>query len=125
MKTKIFDTNQNVGNAALSQCGPRRGPDQPPKNIMVARAETVTMFAYSASMNMANFSELYSVCQPATSSCSDSARSNGRRFVSAIALTTYMRNATGCTKMFQRGMKPSHVCCCDITSCLTLSVFAI
>ena len=51
---------------------------------MVARADTVTMFAYSASMNIANFIELYSVCQPATSSCSDSARSNGRRFVSAM-----------------------------------------
>ena len=62
---------------------------------MVASAETVTMLAYSARKNMANFMPLYSVCQPATSSCSDSARSNGRRLVSAIPLSTYTRNATG------------------------------
>src|SRR4051812_18247749 len=98
MKMKIFSTNQNVGSAACSHRGPNNGPAQPPRNMIVANAETVTMLAYSASMNMANFSELYSVCQPATSSCSDSAISNGSRLVSATALDTYTRKATGCRK---------------------------
>src|SRR5262245_4907006 len=100
MKPKTFSTNQSVGSTALSQNGPNMGPDQPPKNMIVASAETVTILAYSASMNIANFKELYSVCQPATNSCSDSAKSNGSRFVSATALQTYTRNATGCKTIF-------------------------
>src|SRR3954468_7140006 len=87
MKMEIFIRNQTVGRTACNQNGPNIGPCQPPRNMIVAKAETVTMFAYSESMNIANFKELYSVCQPATSSCSDSARSNGSRFVSATALT--------------------------------------
>lgn len=49
---------------------------------MVASAETVTMLTYSASMNIANFSDEYSVWKPPTSSPSASGRSNGARFVS-------------------------------------------
>ena len=117
--------NHTVGNAICRSAGPNIGPVQPPKNMIVARADTVTTLAYSASMNMANFIELYSVCHPATSSCSDSARSNGKRFVSATALTRYTTNATGCRKMFQRGMMPSQVLCCAVTSSARLRVFAI
>ncbi|CNN40070.1 Uncharacterised protein [Mycobacterium tuberculosis] len=40
------------------------------------------MFTYSASMNIANFSDEYSVWKPATSSPSASGKSNGARLVS-------------------------------------------
>ena len=49
---------------------------------MVASADTVTMLMYSASMNIANFSDEYSVWKPPTSSPSASGRSNGARLVS-------------------------------------------
>src|SRR5438034_11489146 len=125
MKTKIFRANQTVGRTACSQSGPARGPDQPPKNMIVASAETVTMLAYSASMNMANFSELYSVCHPATSSCSDSARSKRNVLVSPTALTRETKNDTGWRKIFQREMKPTHVPRSDLTSCCRQNVLAI
>ena len=55
---------------------------------MVAIAETVTMFTYSARKNSANFSDEYSVWKPPTSSDSASGRSNGARLVSpTIAIT--------------------------------------
>src|SRR5919206_5361377 len=54
----------------------------PPRNSVVAIAETVTMFTYSARKNSANFSDEYSVWKPPTSSDSASGRSNGARFVS-------------------------------------------
>src|SRR5215218_10271990 len=63
----------------------------PPRNRVVAIAETVTMFTYSARKNSANFNELYSVWNPPTSSDSASGRSNGARLVSptmAITKTT-------------------------------------
>src|ERR1700722_910981 len=85
MKTESFNTNQIVGRTITIQSGPNDGPFQPPKNRIVAMQDTAIRFAYSASMYMANFMPLYSVCQPPTSSCSDSARSNGSRFVSAVA----------------------------------------
>ena len=47
-----------------------------------ASDETVIMLTYSASMNMANFSDEYSVWNPATSSPSASGKSNGARLVS-------------------------------------------
>ena len=59
-----------------------QGARQPPRNIVVARAETVTMLTYSARKNSANFSEEYSVWKPPTSSPSASGRSNGARLVS-------------------------------------------
>jgi hypothetical protein len=37
------------------------GARQPPKNKVVAKAETVTMFMYSAKKNRANFKDEYSV----------------------------------------------------------------
>ncbi len=58
------------------------GARQPPRNSVVASAETVAMLTYSASMNMANLSEEYSVWKPPTSSPSASGRSNGARLVS-------------------------------------------
>src|ERR671918_1761606 len=54
----------------------------PPRNSVVAIADTVTMFTYSARKNSANFSDEYSVWNPPTSSDSASGRSNGARLVS-------------------------------------------
>src|SRR5690606_5254133 len=47
-------------------------------------SEATTMWTYSASMNSANFSDEYSVMNPATSSDSASGRSNGARLVSPV-----------------------------------------
>ena len=58
------------------------GARQPPRNSVVASAETVTMLTYSARKNSANFSEEYSVWKPPASSPSASGRSNGSRLVS-------------------------------------------
>src|ERR1700742_4441194 len=58
------------------------GARQPPRNSVVARAETVTMLMYSARKNIANLNEVYSVWNPPTSSDSASGRSNGARLVS-------------------------------------------
>ena len=58
------------------------GACQPPRNSVVASADTVVMLTYSASMNIANFSDEYSVWKPPTSSPSASGRSNGARLVS-------------------------------------------
>ena len=58
------------------------GACQPPRNSVVASAETVTMLMYSARKNIANFSDVYSVWNPPTSSLSASGRSNGARLVS-------------------------------------------
>ncbi len=62
----------------------QNGACQPPRNSVVASAETVAMLMYSARKNSANFSELYSVWKPPTSSPSASGRSNGARLVSPI-----------------------------------------
>src|SRR5215204_4678269 len=84
--------NQRTGHQpsfAPSQRVPRpKGARQPPRNSVVASAETVTMLTYSARKNSANFSDEYSVWKPPTSSDSASGRSNGARLVSpTIAMT--------------------------------------
>ena len=61
MKKKTFRQNQTTGKIICRIGGPNTGPSQPPKNISVARQATVTMFAYSAMKNIANFMALYSV----------------------------------------------------------------
>ena len=67
----------------------------PPRNSVVAMAETVTMLTYSARKNSANFSEVYSVWNPPTSSDSASGRSNGARLVSpTIAITNTTKLGT-------------------------------
>ena len=58
------------------------GACQPPRNSVVASAETVTMLMYSARKNIANLNDEYSVWNPPTISDSASARSNGARLVS-------------------------------------------
>src|SRR5579871_311062 len=83
---------------------------QPPRNRTVAIAETVTMLAYSAMKNDANFMDAYSVWNPATSSFSASGRSKGTRLVSANdAITNRKKLITcgnGAWKIAQRGRKP-------------------
>jgi hypothetical protein len=63
-KTAILLKNQISGihpslTPGINEIG--NGALQPPKNNVVARAETVTIFMYSAKKNSANFSEVYSV----------------------------------------------------------------
>ncbi len=77
--------NQSTGHQpALAPCHRFNGHGacQPPRNNVAASAETVVMLTYSASMNIANFSDEYSVWKPATSSPSASGRSKGARLVS-------------------------------------------
>src|SRR3989440_10992955 len=74
--------HQPVFNAPSAIKVSGQGNIQPPRNSVVAIAETVTMFTYSARKNSANFSDEYSVWKPPTSSDSASGRSNGARLVS-------------------------------------------
>ncbi len=64
------------------------GARQPPRKRVTETAETVTMLTYSASMNIANLIEEYSVLKPPTRSPSDSGMSNGARLVSPTIVTT-------------------------------------
>src|SRR5688500_10079665 len=88
-----------------SQSG-RNGPSQPPRYRLVATAATVTMFTYSARKKSAKLIELYSVWYPATSSCSDSGKSNGARFVSAKPAVMKMKNPIGWRNTYHFEMKP-------------------
>ncbi len=63
------------------------GAFQPPRKRVTATAETVTMLMYSASMNIANLMDEYSVLKPPTRSPSDSGMSNGARLVSPTMAT--------------------------------------
>ena len=64
------------------------GAFQPPRNIVVASAETVNMLTYSPRKNIAKRIEEYSVWNPPVSSPSPSARSKGRRLVSPTMVMT-------------------------------------
>src|SRR3954447_18758843 len=79
-------TNCNQPLALRNDSG--HGHCPPPRNSVVAIAETVTMLTYSARKNSANFNDEYSVWNPPTNSDSASGRSNGARLVSpTIAIT--------------------------------------
>src|SRR5690349_24135204 len=77
------------------------GACQPPRNMVVARADTVVMFTYSASMNIANFNHEYSVWNPPTSSPSASGRSKGARLVSPSIEVTYTTNEGSSRNTYQ------------------------
>src|SRR5258706_1215248 len=64
-----------------------QGTSHPPRKSVVMSADMVAIDMYSAMKKSANFIDEYSVWYPATSSASASAKSNGRRFVSANAET--------------------------------------
>jgi hypothetical protein len=91
MKTSVFDRNHTIGNQPSDRKSTVENGQmgcQPPRNSVVASADTVTMLMYSARKNIANFSEVYSVWKPPTSSLSASGRSNGARFVSPVIAMT-------------------------------------
>src|SRR5439155_4647362 len=68
------------------------GPSQPPKNEMAASPLTRNIEPYSAMKKKLQRSPEYSVWNPATSSLSASARSNGARFTLAVAQVKYTQN---------------------------------
>src|SRR5918911_2448611 len=85
--TQVLRMNQSTGHQPVLSTPPPiadsgNGARQPPRNRVVAIAETVTMLTYSARKNSANFSDEYSVWKPPTSSDSASGRSKGARLVS-------------------------------------------
>src|SRR3954452_10349404 len=84
--------HQPVLSTPLSIADSGHGARQPPRNNVVARAQTVVTLMYSARKNIANLIDAYSVWKPATSSVSASGRSNGARLVSPTIDTRYMRN---------------------------------
>src|SRR5207249_10343331 len=63
------------------------GTSHPPRKSVVITVAMVAIDMYSAMKKSANFMDEYSVWYPATSSASASAKSKGRRFVSAKAAT--------------------------------------
>src|SRR3712207_1182398 len=92
--------NRNVFSRNATNCSqplPLRkvsghGHIPPPRNKVVAMAETVTMLTYSARKNSANFNDEYSVWNPPTNSDSASGRSNGARLVSPTIEITNTTN---------------------------------
>src|SRR5581483_3122022 len=81
-----------------NQSGPSgaHGPSQPPKKSVIASAERVIMFTYSAIWNRPQRMPEYSVWYPATSSLSASGRSNGALAVSATAARKKTTKPTNC-----------------------------
>src|SRR3954463_9145900 len=96
MMLTTFSRNQSTGHQPVlstlwSMTDSGHGARQPPRNSVVARAETVVTLMYSARKNIANLIDAYSVWKPATSSVSASGRSNGARLVSPTIEIMYMR----------------------------------
>src|SRR3954452_7728871 len=92
-----FPRNHSTGHQpelAPGQIGPPsgHGARHPPRNRVVASADTVATLMYSARKNIANLIDPYSVWKPATSSVSASGRSNGARLVSPTIEMRYIRN---------------------------------
>ena len=91
MKTSVLSRNHTIGNQPSDRNATSENGQigcQPPRNSVVASADTVTMLMYSARKNMANFSDVYSVWKPPTSSLSASGRSKGARLVSPVMAMT-------------------------------------
>src|SRR5689334_11985395 len=105
-KTNILPRNHRAGHQPWLEPGQMLAIGQiirpPPRNIVVAMQETVTMFTYSARKNMAHFSEdAYSVWNPPTSSDSASARSNGARLVSPTMEMQKITKLGSSSQMYQ------------------------
>ena len=84
-----FTPNQigpGVGSHASNPTKPL-GDAHPPLNNTVILDDIKIMFAYSPKKNNAKDIEEYSVLNPETKTDSSSGRSNGCRFVSALAVT--------------------------------------
>src|SRR5688500_3937336 len=86
-----FSRNHRNGHSQGRKSG--AGPRHPPRNSVTPIAATVTVETYSPRKNIANVIPEDSVWNPATSSVSASARSNGGRFVPATAQLRYTKNA--------------------------------
>src|SRR5258706_11446733 len=82
------------------------GTSRPPRKSVVMSADMVAIDMYSAMKNSENFIDEYSVWYPATRSASASAKSNGKRFVSANAetLKTMKLSHMAGEKAFQAGI---------------------
>src|ERR671910_3575510 len=91
MTRVTLNRNQRNGHNHGRKSG--AGPRHPPRNNVTPIAATVTVETYSPRKNIANVIPEYSVWNPATSSVSASARSNGGRFVSAIPQIRYTTKA--------------------------------
>src|SRR5258706_16243966 len=99
MKKILANSHANGGIAlrsALSQ-----GAAQPPRNMMVASADTRIMLAYSPRKNRAKVMPEYSTWNPATISDSPSATSKGARLVSATPEMKYTTNMGKSGSQFQ------------------------
>src|SRR6266567_6406475 len=81
------------------------GADHPPRNSAVPNPEIENIPKYSPKKKSANLNPEYSVKYPATSSDSPSGKSNGERFVSAVAAIANITNPANPhgVKMYQCG----------------------
>src|ERR1700744_1058515 len=116
-KVHILAVNQSTGHQpvlAPSHMFSGHGACQPPRNMTEASDETVIMFTYSASMNIANFSDEYSVWKPATSSPSASGRSNGARLVSPTIEIRYITNDGSSQNTYQTRSCAATICDVDM-----------
>src|SRR3954452_19453944 len=110
-KAMTLPRNQSRGHQpafAPSHSDSGQGARHPPRNSVVAIADTVTQLTYSARKNNAKVSELYSVWNPPTSSPSASGRSTGARLVSPTMETQQMANEGS-------SVSPNQRCCCPET----------
>src|SRR5216684_8813831 len=83
---------------------------QPPRNRMVAMPLTANMLPYSAMKKINQRKPLYSVWNPATSSLSASARSNGARLQLAVPQVKKIQkaaNVNGSWNMYQSHIGPA------------------
>src|SRR5262245_13236513 len=94
---------------------------QPPRNNSAASPLTANMLPYSARKNSDHRSPLYSVWNPATSSLSASARSNGARLQLAVAVMKNTKNATNVNGSWNRFQFQNQPSCC-VPMVLRLSV---
>src|SRR5437763_1214436 len=97
MRQTILARNHRIGHQPVLStpswtADSGHGARHPPRNRVVASADTVVTLMYSARKNIANLIEEYSVWKPATSSVSASGRSNGARLVSPTIEIRYMTN---------------------------------
>src|SRR5665811_1297823 len=98
--------------------GQLNGAVQPPKKMVVARAETMKTLTYSAKKKKPKRMPEYSVAKPATISESASVMSKGVRLASAVAAMKKISRASGCFNANQSRAEPD----CAATMWLRLIV---
>src|SRR6267142_6606019 len=106
MKKILANSHAKGGTALVSALS--QGAAQPPRNMMVASADTRIMLAYSPRKNRAKVMPEYSTWNPATISDSPSATSKGARLVSATPEMKYTTNSGNSQNQFQLNIPP---CC--------------